>query len=512
MIIPILAKIKEYSVIKKDKIACKFSDDCISYYELERETNIIAYKIHRLLKKKQEPIIIYQKRNPQFVKYMISVLKCGCYYIPLEHNVPAERVKYIYNDINAKLIITDKQASFDSNKYNLAFFEEIENVSNDISLNIELHPSDLVYVMYTSGTAGKPKGVKITHSNLANLIEAFYPIVYRNFEEDISVGVLSSFSFDASVKQIYCSLYYGHKLCIAENGTRNFGRKIHTFHIENKLSICDATPSHINLMAMQNTKNTSDIPYILIGGELLRWETLHKYIQFTSCMTTFINVYGPTECCVDAAYKIISEEDLDKHLTGIVPIGKSIINTELTIRSEAGFIIDDFDKEGELFISGKQVGLGYVNVSTDAFIKEGDLTLYKTGDIAYRNSENDIVVIGRKDTQIKMNGYRIELNEIQVLIENYMKCFCAVVFMEQAIGGKIIAFICNTQLDEGAKNDLKDYLSHVLPGYMLPNHYTFISSLPLSNNGKLDNEKLKHLYETSIEKSDQKRRLNELLF
>ena len=483
----ILKKIAEYSKTKPEEIACRYLDESISWKNFENETNQIAHRIKKKLNgNRHVPIIILATRGITYIKYIIAIIKCDCYYIPLELNFPTDRLKYIVENSNARLVLTDKIGVYEKMfECEIECCDDYMDESNE-ELISEVCLDDLVYVIYTSGTTGNPKGVKIKHFNLLNLIHSFSTIVYGDFTDSVSIGVISPFSFDASVKQIFCSLYYGHTLCIADETVRNFGRKIHNFHNSFNLTLCDATPSLLEIMTVQRVDRKSKTPYILIGGEVLHWTTLHRYINFTNHMPTFINVYGPTECCVDVAFKIISYENLKSNKSGIVPIGTPLRNTTLTIRTSDEHIIHENDIQGELYISGKQVGAGYVNCESDSFFYELDSLTYKTGDIGYINKEHEIVVIGRNDTQVKINGHRIELEEIKQTIMNYLFCQCCVVYCHVGNGEKIIAYICNQSLDDTEKTNLKAYLKKQLPKYMMPQFYIFGEKIPLTANGKID--------------------------
>ena len=486
----ILNRILENARNKQDEIALSFGEEKIRWDELEKETNQIARRILMKLKnKRQVPVAIYNSRNTKFIKYMIAVLKCGSYYIPLERNTPIERIRYIIDDAEAQLIITDAENEHPIHSLNNSIVTTRLGCyanESDESIEYKQYDDDLMYVLYTSGTTGYPKGVKIKYANLLNLVESFSRIVYNNFKKSISVGVLSSFSFDASVKQIFCSLHYGHTLCIADDTVKNFGRKIHNFHHENKLTVCDATPSHIELMTLQKVKKKTRIPYILIGGEVLKWETLHRFINFVEHTPSFINVYGPTECCVDVAFKEITQEELKTHTYGIVPIGIPLDNTTLRIKSENGDVIQDKYVEGDLFISGKQVGAGYINITSSSFFYESDVLTYKTGDRAYLNEYNEIVIVGRNDTQININGHRIELDEIKHAIENILSCPCFVFYETVGASKKIIACICSVQIYEHERSAFKHQLRNVIPKYMIPHHYIFVENVPVTTNGKFD--------------------------
>lgn len=497
MINQILTKIREYSDLRGSLPACRFLSQEISWTELEERTNCMAYIMQSMFYiVKQTPIVIYNARGIVFIEYMLAVLKCGCFYIPLESNTPVERVKIIYDDVGAGLILTDQTELFNCDKYTFFSFESWNgNVSDSDKQPIimKICDTDLVYCIYTSGTSGKPKGVKIMYRNLLNLIESFYDILYSQFDDIVRVGVLASFAFDSSVKQIYNSLFYGHTLCIANNTTRLFGQELHYFFANYDITLCDVTPTHLNLMVLQRVKRVTKIQYLLLGGEILRWEQLHAYVRQTADCPVFINLYGPTECCVDVAYKVIDQKELSAHESGIVPIGKELLNTNLTIQSKDLHFIEEIEKEGELLVSGKQVGAGYVGIESDAFLMVGSQMTYKTGDIAYIDSNNDIVVIGRKDNQIKINGYRVELGEIQSVIERFLRFPCVVLCAENDSGSKLVAFIGKEKFCENEKKILVDQLQCVLPRYMVPHYYIAATTLPVTNNGKMDNKELQKI-------------------
>lgn len=497
MVNQILSRIREYSLTQGAFTACRFLDRQICWAELEEKTNWIASILQSKFQiARQTPIIIYHSRGIEFIEYMVAVLKCSCFYIPLEHSTPVERVKTIFDNVRAGLILTDRTEFFGGDAYPSFSFDGWEGPVLDSAeqhVVAEVDDTDLVYCIYTSGTSGKPKGVKIMYRNLINLVESFYDILYSQFGDIVQVGVLASFSFDSSVKQIYCSLFYGHTLCIAESAAQRFGQKLHDFFARYDVTLCDVTPSHLKLVTLQHVKRVSRIPYLLIGGEVLRWEQLHAYTRRTDHCPNFINLYGPTECCVDVAYKIISQEELSSHENGIVPIGKGLRNTYFTLRSEDLRAIEEAYTEGELFVSGKQVGSGYVNFESDVFWKEDGHITYKTGDIAYYDGNEDIVVVGRKDQQVKINGYRVELGEIQSVVEDFMRCPCVVLCVESGGSNKIAVFISGERLSAKDKSKLGEHLRCVLPKYMVPHYYFPISNLPLTENGKIDNKQLQEI-------------------
>lgn len=494
----ILDRIKEHANVQ-NRVAIRFLQQEISYKELDIVSEQVALKICNALEGRTNlPILIYQKRGIEFIIFIIAVMKAKCYYVPLEDSLPYERVKYIYDDIQAELIIsTHKNEDLRDCNLLTVDFTKIKNYAKNVLMSHELNEHDLVYIMYTSGTSGKPRGVKIKYSNLCNLVQSFWKIVYRNFDECIQVGVLASFSFDASVKQIFCALYYGHTLIIAGEDVKYFGRKIHNFHNSFNITLCDCTPSHIKLMTKQPAKINSKAKYLLVGGENLRWENLVEFRNAMGGMPTIINVYGPTECCVDVAYNYIS--NLEGQESGYVPIGDALDNTELFLLNEKEEIISETNISGELIIKGKQVGAGYVNHQSNSFASSNESAreydIYRTGDLAMYNDKKELVIISRLDRQVKINGYRIELNEISSCIEYYLNCSCETILIEKDEIKKIVAFIVG-EFDEVK---LKSNLKKKLPAYMIPKVFMRIDQIPLTKNGKMDTRSLEQYYNLKCE-------------
>ncbi len=489
----ILYRLKEYA---KDlnKVALKYGDYSLTYSELDLlSSNVSDRLIKAVGYEKNSPIVIYEKRGIDFIVLILAVMKSGCFYVPLEDSMPINRVIHIYKDLKAKLIVSTGVLNDIPDCHCLSINMDEMKFRRGVRADCyELNEDDLVYVMYTSGSSGNPKGVKIKYSNLNNLINSFWEIVYKKFDENINVGVLASFSFDASVKQIFCSLCYGHTLVISEDSVKYFGRKIHNFHNKYDIKLCDCTPSHIKLMSVQTAKDMSQIDYMIVGGENLRWENLVKLKLTMGRMPDIINVYGPTECCVDVSYNYIGKVDDDK--TGYVSIGVPLDNTELYIWDDEERIIKERNCPGELIVKGKQVGAGYVNIISDSFRKSKDdingFDVYRTGDLAMYNDGDEIIVISRLDNQVKINGYRIELNEISRCIEEFSKIPCETIVIKNNEINMLISFVVgNFDVEE-----LKLHLAKKLPAYMLPKAYIRIDEIPLNKNGKVDLACLKRIY------------------
>lgn len=475
---------------KGDTVALKDSSGSITYSELEKRICCLSDRIINAFGsyRGNVPVVIYQNRGIDFVVSMLAVIYAGAYYIPLEKPIPIERVKYICEQINPALIISDEDTTE-------LPYDSIPVVTQEKAawreLDIVLREDDLVYVMFTSGTAGTPKGVKISYGNLSNLVFSFWNILYFELTESVNIGVLSSFGFDASVKMIYSALTYGHTLVIADKSVINFGRKIHYFHVENDIFVSDGTPSHLRLMILQKTRNYTNTRYFLVGGENLEFSLLRDFSHFINRIPIFINVYGPTECCVDIAYNRVCKRDiLEKD--GYVPIGNAFPNNSLEIHDSDNKVIDKPLQKGELWIRGNQVGYGYVDGENRGFLFGDNMRsrIYRTGDIAMYNEDGDIVILGRADRQVKVHGNRVELDEISMVLKKIGNIVDADVEFLEIDGQKILVALVVAEDEVVDIHEWNAFLAERLPKYMLVQKYVIVKKIPLTDRGKIDRASL----------------------
>lgn len=474
---------------KPNAVAIKDSSGDITYGELEERICCLTGRILNTIgsKKGNVPVVIYQNRGVDFVISILAVLNIGAYYVPLEKPIPFERVRYICNQLNPSLIISDEEVT------ELSVCSISVRADDKVwgKIEAEHREDDLAYVMFTSGSTGVPKGVKLSYGNLSNLVISFQDILYSDLYESVNIGVISSFGFDASIKMIFPALTYGHTLVIADKGVSNFGRKIHYFHAKNNIFVSDGTPSHLKIMMSQRTKVYTTAQYFLVGGENLEYSVLSDFCRFINRTPIFINVYGPSECCVDIAYNRVSQNDILKK-EGYVPIGKALPNNTLEIHDfETGMITERFQK-GELWIRGNQVGYGYVDGENRGFIFEDNMKkrTYRTGDIAMYDKNNDIVILGRTDRQVKIHGNRVELEEISMnlkKIENISDAEVELLVIDEK--ELLVAFVSTKGKDVDIQG-WNNFLIDRVPQYMLVQRYVFVEKIPVTERGKVDHAAL----------------------
>lgn len=488
---------EEQAVKTPGNAAVVYKDHTITYKELNEKANSVARVLRNMGVKSNTVVALVTERSIEMIIGILAVLKAGGAYLPIDPQYPRERVNYMLKDSNAKLLIinTDiKDISFKGNvidlRNNFIYSYDKSNLEN---INLS---RDLAYIVYTSGTTGKPKGVMIENRSVINLSVNLYKKIYQKYKFELNVALLSPYAFDASVKQIFPCILFGQTLVIIPEEERLNGEKLANYYIDHHIDISDGTPAHLSIIQDMLLDKSIKFPtkQFIIGGEELSIELVRNFFNLYENKNLKIsNVYGPTECCdVSTMYQIDKENlaSLSK-----IPIGKNLGNVQI-------YILDKylnpmpFDTPGEIYISGDGLSRGYLNhqeLTEDRFIInpfiEG-VKMYRTGDLGKRLINGDIEYLGRIDHQVKIRGMRIELGEIEKQILSYAGVKEAVsVCEESSQGSKYIAafLIANGNLN---LIDLRKHLSKNLPAYMIPAYIMEIDKMPVTYNGKLDKNKL----------------------
>lgn len=479
--------------LNPDNIAVVCNNESLTYDELNSKANRVANKLRVSGVVPNEVVGILGDRSLNMVVCILGIIKAGGAFLPIDISYPEDRIKYMLADSNVKtVLITNSELPGIYNKYNEnpiyadKLLEEESNKNYDVEDINNIH--DLVYVIYTSGSTGNPKGVMIEHKNLHSLVNSLDNIIYQKNNKELNVGLIASFSFDGSIKQIFSSLLLGHCLHIISDDIKRNGKSLVEYFIENKIDITDITPMYLDVLLSDDISLPNiGVKYFLCGGQQLYTKTVNllhkKYPE-----TIIVNLYGPTECCVDATYYIIDSKT--KLKSANVPIGYPLQNTNI-------FILNDQQKSvptgiiGEIYIGGHGVGRGYINqleLTDEKFVKlpVSNNKLYKTGDLGKLNYDGTIEFLGRNDNQIKIRGYRVELDEIRKIILNSNEiadCFVTV-DKKDKLNGHIIAYLI-------LKNDIdlvnfRHSLEKYLPEYMIPNYLVKTKKFNININGKID--------------------------
>ena len=470
----------------------------LTYRDLNCRANQLANLLQDLGVGPDVVVGICIKRSVEMMIGVLAILKAGGAYLPIDPGNPHERIGFLLRDSGISILLTQYQLlpiSLTANLTVLCLDSDWNKISKYATKNLVsgVSPLNLAYVIYTSGSTGLPKGTLIIHRGVVNYL------TYCQDEYKVTTGsgapVNSSIAFDATVTSFFSPLLAGKRVLLLPE--KNEIERLSSVLLSgNDFSLVKITPAHLeileHLLSPVLIKNQARA--LVIGGEALRSRSLefwHKHAP----STRLINEYGPTEtvvgCCT---YEIQHNQRMPEN----VPIGKPIANTRL-------YILDN-NKEpvpvgvtGEIYIGGAGVARGYLNrpelteqrFVPNPFTHDAYARLYKTGDLGSYSDDGNVTYMGRVDDQVKIRGYRIEPVEIESAIIKYPSVeHVAVLAQENNNGDKRLVAYLVAKGQSIPVNDLRLFLSKLLPQYMVPAAFIFLNSLPLTINGKIDRQAL----------------------
>ena len=498
----IIKGIKKYS--NTDRIALICEDESLSYKELDKYSEEIGVYLKELHGNEDTPIIIYGNKENMIMPCMIGALKSGRAYIPLDVSFPLDRVlevakevkpKVIFNfsderDFGDFIVVNENDITDILNKYNGQSTSEDNWVKND----------ENAYILFTSGSTGKPKGVQISSDNLDSFVDWISPCLKIDGKEMVIMNQ-AAYSFDLSVTTIYPGLVHGATLFSLSKKVLADYKKLFNQLSNSQMTVWVSTPSFAGMCISEKNFNKdmlSKLEAMIFIGEVLP-KSLSGILIDRFPNTRIINGYGPTEATVGVSVNVITEEFLvdEKDL----PVGYPMANCKIKILDKKGNQLKDGEK-GEIVIIGPSVSKGYFNNAekTQSCFYEDDINgekfgAYKTGDLGYL-FEGRIYYCGRKDLQIKLNGYRIEIEDIENNLRKVSNIKNAVVLPNYK-DEKINHLVGIVQLNErnelgNLKNGtlIKKELGKYIPQYMVPRNIKIIDEFPTNVSGKIDRKKL----------------------
>ncbi len=479
-----------------DHPAVAFGDETISYRELNERANSLAFTLRQ---KGVGPDVIagiLTERSIEMIVGIMGILKAGGAYLPIDPAYPQERISYMLKDSDVSVLCAagdvDLGEAYAGDIIRIDQTGQNDHVEN---LKHDIKPEHLAYVIYTSGSTGQPKGVMIEHHSVNNLVHGLNERIYHHLDAHLNVALVAPYIFDASVKQIFAALLFGHTLCIVPRETAWDAMSLIEYYSKNNINVSDMTPAHLNMLAyVDKTELEFDLKELIVGGDALTPDVIgglfHKFPNL-SCNIT--NVYGPTECCVDAASHQIESGKVPQ--TPSIPIGRPLLNTSI-------YIVDKDLRPlpvgiaGELCIAGEGVARGYVNrpeLTAEKFVDhpfEPGKKMYKTGDLAMWLPDGQIEFLGRADHQVKIRGYRIELGEVEQQLLSHEKIKEAAVISGKDQNGNsyLCAYFASDQ--ELPAANVRQFLEREMPDYMIPSYFVKLDRLPRTPSGKVDRSAL----------------------
>jgi len=472
-----------------NNIAIEEGEKKYTYLEAERAANQLANYLKDLSIGPEDKVTILLPRRAEVTIAMLGILKAGAAYIPLDPEIPADRVNFIMEDAKARLLITSDEilnriggqlASFPI--FNID--RQTADLKNypDTKPQVEGRKADnLCYMIYTSGTTGKPKGVLLMHKNAVNYVHGarkIYPI-------DATDRALQGFSvsFDASVEEIWVPLSAGATLVVGTFDIMRSGDRFSSILQGLGITFLSCAPTLLSMVK-------EDIPslrILIFGGESCSRDIANRWCKEGR---TVYNTYGPTEATVIATYSILQP-------CTEVTIGKALDGYDVLLVDDHLDIITEPGKEGEILIGGDSIARGYLNrddltakkfIATDRYCGKTE-RYYRTGDLAKYNAEGELLFLGRADAQVKVRGFRVELAEIEGLLMQNDAVQAAAVTLDNSTQ-QLAAFVV---LRKGKKIDravVAKQLRLLLPYYMIPSTLDEIGQLPMTSSQKIDRKRL----------------------
>ncbi|SDY17809.1 non-ribosomal peptide synthetase [Thermoactinomyces sp. DSM 45892] len=484
---------EEYVAKTPDHIALVYGQRKLTYRELNERANRLARTIREKGIQSDSFVGIMADRSVDMLVAIYAVLKAGAAYVPLDPDLPTERIVYILDDSKTHVLVTQEKYRGNLDFVGETLYLEDESLYQNDGSDLEpINTSQsIANVIYTSGSTGNPKGVMIEHHSIVNLLCALqdqYP-----FGETDAYLLKTTFSFDVSVAELF-GWFFGGRLIILEQGLEKDPFCMLRAIDQYQVTYLNLVPSMLSILLDTITEDKlamlNKLKYLFVAGEAITQPVIHKFYQLTDTVQ-LINLYGPTEMTVYATgYPLSKDED---HIH--VPIGKPLANMEAYIVNSHSQL-QPVGVIGELCLAGRGIARGYLNkpeLTDKAFIdhpyKPG-AKMYRTGDIARWLPCGNIQFYGRMDHQVKIRGYRIELGEIETKLLEHPAIQKAVVVAHKNERGD--SSLCSYLVSDGTwtLSELRQYLAKSLPDYMIPSYCMELEELPLTPNGKLDKRAL----------------------
>jgi arthrofactin-type cyclic lipopeptide synthetase A len=482
-------------------VAVVYEDGSLTYGELNARANRLAHYLVAQGVRPDDRVAICIERGMDMIVGLLGILKSGAGYVPLDPAHPPERLSFMLADSAPKVLLTQRELRDRVRGDALPTLmldgapEELEPYStqNPATRGLGVTPRHLAYVIYTSGSTGQPKGVMVEHASVINLWASLEKTVFHELPADARVGQNAPITFDASV-QTLVQLLSGRTLVVIPQAARLDANLFLQYARLQRIEAFDCTPTHLDALLkagiLDETSNAS-LKLAVVGGEAINgamWKTLRA-----SRSIRFYNVYGPTECTVNAAECALRE-------AGETPtIGRPISNTRIYILNGAGEPLP-VGVIGELYIGGACVTRGYLSRDEltrerflkDPFVSQSDARMFRTGDMGRWLPDGNIEYLGRNDFQVKINGFRIELGEIESRLAACADVReVAVLAREDTPGDKrLVAYLVPNEGASLSVADLRQRIATHLPNYMVPGAFVVLDALPQTPNGKLDRRAL----------------------
>ena len=489
-----------------NKLAFANDTKGISYADLLNKSRSIGYSINKNLNGVlRNPVVVYVDRNIESLVLFMGVAYSGNFYVPIDIQMPKKRIELILETLNpvATVVLQQDLAFAQSIAPNLPtyIYEEIKNLEFDLlvlnQIKRKIIDRDPLYATFTSGSTGIPKGVITCQQSVIdmtdNLVNTF------GYNENDIIGNQNPFYFDASIKDIYSALSCGATMYVIPKSYFMMMGQLIDFINEKQINTIMWSAAAIALLANADAfaeKSPESLKQVMFSGEVMHNKVLN-YWRRALPQTRFVNLYGPTEITSVCTYYIIEKTFEDDE---VLPIGIPFKNSEILLLNEHNELVVG-DEKGELCVRGCCLALGYYNneeKTSQAFCQNPlnphyPEIIYRTGDLAQYNSFGEIMFLSRKDNQVKHMGQRVELGEIEILVNSQDKVEASICFYDHDKQKIVLVYQGQNADNKYILSELKDRISK----FMLPNILIKLQEMPYNLNGKIDRALIKSWYQNN---------------
>jgi len=496
-----------------DALAVEAGGERLTFRELDERAGRLAQALRRQGVGPESRVGVCLPRSADALVAIFGVLKAGGAFLPLDPNAPEKRLAAILGEAGATVLLTreDLRAALPAGRFATICLDtqagEIAALPGGAP-DTEGAAGSLAYVLYTSGSTGRPKGVMVEHRSVVHLLAALQEAVYRGAGGPLRVSLNAPLFFDASVKQ-WVQLLAGHALIVVPEEVRTDAARLLAFLRASRVQVLDCTPSqlgHLVAAGLLTEDPEGMLERVLVGGEDLPralWSVLAAAAAGPGRRPAFFNVYGPTECTVDATAVAVRAES-SRPLPGRPVLGHPIANVRIHLLDAAWSAVP-LGSAGELCIGGYGVSRGYLGrpaQTAERFVPDpwpgprapaGGERLYRTGDLARRLPDGSLEMLGRIDRQVKVRGFRIELGEIEAVLGEHPEVRQTAVLLRAHEPGhgpgaepRLVAYAAYRREPAPVADDLRAFLRRKLPEYMVPSAFVLLADLPQTRNGKID--------------------------
>jgi len=490
---------------RPNAVAVECEDRSLTYHELDEQANQLARHLRRLGVRRESRVAVCDERSMDLVVGLLGVLKAGGVYVPLDPQLPEERLAFLLDDVQPDAVVTRRRllpAAWKRHARLVCFDADRAQIRDEhqTSLPTIVEPDDLAYVIYTSGSSGTPKGVMISHRALGSHCVG----MIRHYElgADDRVLQFASTSFDPSIEQILTTLMAGGALVLRPNVVWSADELWHEI-LRQRLTVVNLPPGVFRpwieaAAARGDPDRFGELRLVIVGGDVLPPASVAIWRNTAPASVRLLNAYGPTEATITSTLFDVSRYDERIHPDG-VPIGRPAGNSLVYVLDENLEPVP-IGVRGEIYLGGEGVARGYwrrpeltaEKFTRDPFGVDSGARLYKTGDFARWLPDGYLDFLGRSDGQVKVRGFRIELQEIEAALSRHPDVKEAVVGVETAGGGekRLVAYLVFRGRDGQAPGSVRRFLQKRLPAYMVPSAFVTLDALPLTSNGKVDRNAL----------------------